>query len=103
MVARPEEAETWAEKSGTESSGKVSKCATTNRRNAGWCWEKLRAGVAGTGCEPGAGRAQQLICLQSQPAHLGADADDAPTVATLCVHTSPRLNNMANTTLTLKV
>lgn len=99
----PERGETWAEKLGTENWGKFSNGAMAANSNVGWFWEKLRAGAAGTGWDPGAGWAQQLICLQAQPAHLADNADAAVTTATLCVHTSRRLNRMANADFTRRI
>ncbi len=89
----------WAGKLGAGSCGKLNNCATAASSKVGWVCERLRAGVAGDGCEPDAGWAQQLICLQSQSAHLDA-ADDVTVAEILCVHTSRRLNRMANAVFT---
>ena len=86
-------------KLGADTCGKASNCATAASSKVGWVCERLRAGVAGEGCEPGAGWAQQLICLQSQPTHLGG-ADDVTVVEIVCDHTSRRLNRMANAVFT---
>ena len=89
-----------AGKVGADNCGKSSNCATVASNNVGWVCERLRAGVAGAGCESDAGWAQQLTCWQAQLTHLSGDADDAFAEGTLCVHTSRRLNRMANADFT---